>query len=122
MNTNYRKLIIVFAVSFIYFSGANIHQSNAAQSWQNALHAVSAKNWSDAQSYAKQSNDPLIKNIVSYTYLQNKSLPANFYMISSFLNSAKNWPNQRALELRAEKNIPSNFSNSKIITRFKYSN
>ncbi len=83
-----------------------------------ALKAVSSGKWQTAQQLAKRSSDPVVKNIVSWAYLQDKSRPANFHMISSFLNKANNWPKQRALELRAEKDFPDIISSKKTIEWF----
>lgn len=85
-----------------------------------AFDACDRKQWDVARQIASQISSPAARDLVLWRAFTNKDSGGAFSDIDRFLQSHRDWPNQRALQARAEEAMPAEaFQPDQIIAWFQ---
>ncbi|HEX5279990.1 MAG TPA: transglycosylase SLT domain-containing protein [Micropepsaceae bacterium] len=82
---------------------------------EQALAAAARDDWSTAQTYASETANPVLRDIIQWKYLLDEDSGASFDAIVAFLNSHPRWPRLNALLIRAEKTMPADLDPAQVI-------
>lgn len=73
---------------------------------ERAFDAVDREQWDVARQIAAQISNPAARDVVLWRVFTKKDSGAAFSDIDRFISSHRDWPNQRALQARAEEAMP----------------
>lgn len=88
------------------------------QLFSQAMNAAVKHQWNDAQSFADQTKNPLLRKIVEWAYLRDPGPHANFNQRTAFLAANPGWPQPQDLRRLAEDTIDSSTSPQALIAWF----
>lgn len=74
---------------------------------EKAFDAADRKQWDSARQLASQITNPAARDVVLWRAFINKDSGAAFDDVNRFLAAHRDWPNQRAIQARAEEAMPS---------------
>lgn len=88
------------------------------QLFNQAMNAAAKHQWNDAQSFAEQTRNPLLRKIVAWAYLRDPGPHANFNQRTAFIAANPGWPQPIDLRRLAEDTIDSSTSPDALIAWF----
>lgn len=83
---------------------------------QQALSAASRDEWSRALSLSEQAMHRVVKDVIEWRYVLDENSGAGFDAINGFLAAHPRWPRHDAMLIRAEKTMPPDYDQAKVIT------
>ena len=115
----------IFLINFVIisvFALIIVQATPAKADLNNALKAVSKKQWDTAYQQAANIRSPLERDIFNWYAFAQKDSRASFSTMNDFLMRRNDWPSQNKIKVLAEKKMSSATPPSQIIEFFKKSN
>ena len=117
-------IIFLIISNFFFYSLVSTIQAkdvpvNKTHKYAIIFKAIEEEKWEIVKTLSSKIKDPLIRDFFTWVRLKSSKKQGKFQEFSKFIESRRNWPNQRTLRLNAEESIFSHVPKTEMVDWFK---